>query len=218
MKQNPQDFLSLCFRKIWTDETTENQRPAVLFHIFDLFIKTPSSVLGSNISTGTAEDLHINDRFLDGYRLLELLPSTFKSLATSPAVTGCIAALCARNTENTSCRYFSKLNTSLKNYIKKTLNYSRNTNYRIQSEKMSFHLVKWEWSWVPEKWSCELHPALFCCHLQCHGNCLLPSGPNTQPQPPAGRTANEIWKGLKQRIWCGTHLKRISEFIQVLRS
>lgn len=48
------------------------------------------------------------------YRLLVLLASTCRSLATSPEVTGCIAPRCAWNTDRASPRYLSKRKTSLR--------------------------------------------------------------------------------------------------------
>lgn len=48
------------------------------------------------------------------YRLLVLLMSTCRSLATSPAVTGCISPRWARNTDRALLRYLSKRNTSLR--------------------------------------------------------------------------------------------------------
>ena len=77
----------------------------------------------------------------------------------------------------------------------------------------------------PEEWSGKFHPALLSSHLQSHGNGLLPLGSHTQPQPPGGGTANQDASReeeveelkMKDMKW-DSHLKRISEFIQVLRS
>lgn len=48
------------------------------------------------------------------YRLLLLLASTWRSLATSPEVTGCIAPRCAMKTDRALLRYLSKRKTSLR--------------------------------------------------------------------------------------------------------
>lgn len=49
------------------------------------------------------------------YRLLALLASTWRSLATSPEVTGCMAPRCAMKTDRALLRYLSKRKTSLGN-------------------------------------------------------------------------------------------------------
>lgn len=77
---------------------------------------------------------------------------------------------------------------------------------------------------IPEERPGELHPALLRRHLQRQRNQLLPPGPDTQPQPPGRRTANhqEVSKEeeeLKMKdLMRDSYLKRISEFMEALRS
>lgn len=69
----------------------------------------------------------------------------------------------------------------------------------------------------PEERPRELHPALFRRHLQRHGNRLLPLGADAQPQPPAGRQPI-TGRPPGRAAFISSHLQRISEFMQALRS
>lgn len=134
---------------------------------------------------------------------LHRLLDTFRSLATSAEVTGCIAALWDRNLDAASCRNFSKLDTSLK-------------TRRHQGGPAASRGRKRADGGTPEERPGELHPALLSGHLERQRDRLLPAGPHTQPQPPAedSQSACSRGRGLQQL----THLQRISALRQALRS